>query len=253
MNSVFYLALLTCTVFSSPSFADSAFRELPYDMVLPDALRDTVALTFDDAPDDTGHTDTVLDVLAIADVPATFFINTAHHTDVAMSARAKATLQRILREGHTLANHTAHHLELRDQSDAVIAEEIDSVQRTLDEVLGEDAPRLTLMRAPYGRPFYPYERLAENNPEHFERAAKILSTRAVHVGWNIDPCDWDGKSVDALVARVRHLLDGDAHHAPQRGIMLLHSNQRVTAAALPQILQLFTERNIRIVSVEDYL
>ena len=248
------LTVFAALCLSLPIAAAAAeFAEVPYNHALPDTHANTVALTFDDAPDDAGYTDLVLDALMRANAPATFFLNTHAHTPVATSARAQATLRRMLEEGHILGNHTARHLELREQSDAVIIDELDTVQATIDAILGGDAPRLTLMRAPYGRPFYEHDRTPNTDLVHFSRIAEILSQRAVHVGWNIDPCDWNAESSDVLVSRVRSLLDGDTEHSPRRGIILLHSNQRVTAEAMPRILALLQERSITIVNVEDYV
>lgn len=67
---------------------------------LPQGTRG-VALTFDDGP--APSTEQVLDVLAAADVRATFFVTGAH-------VRARPTVAaRIVAEGHLLANHTFSH------------------------------------------------------------------------------------------------------------------------------------------------
>ena len=75
-----------------------------------------VALTFDDGPD-PAYTPTVLDILREHRVTATFFMIGR------LAAAHPELVQRVLREGHTIANHTADHLwldrltepEVRDQ------------------------------------------------------------------------------------------------------------------------------------------
>lgn len=64
-----------------------------------------VALTFDDGPD-PAYTPAVLDVLARYEARATFFMigrSAAQHPDL---------VQRVISEGHTVANHTHDHLWL---------------------------------------------------------------------------------------------------------------------------------------------
>lgn len=64
----------------------------------------TLALTFDDGP--SAFTPELLDLLAQNQVHATFFIvgtRAAHHA---------ATLERMAREGHVLANHSFNHAQL---------------------------------------------------------------------------------------------------------------------------------------------
>lgn len=66
-----------------------------------------MALTFDDGPD-PDFTPAVLDVLGKYDVRATFFVigrNAAKHPDL---------IQKMLREGHVVANHTQDHLWLNE-------------------------------------------------------------------------------------------------------------------------------------------
>jgi hypothetical protein len=65
----------------------------------------TVALTFDDGPDPR-WTPQVLDVLAREQVPATFFVTGS------AAARSPQLVQRTLREGHEVGNHTWSHASL---------------------------------------------------------------------------------------------------------------------------------------------
>ena len=61
----------------------------------------TVALTFDDAPDPV-NTAQVLDDLAAAGLNATFFVNTNNQMQVANSVEGQNLLKRIYSEGHTV-------------------------------------------------------------------------------------------------------------------------------------------------------
>lgn len=67
-----------------------------------EGVRKTIALTFDDGPDPV-WTPRVLDVLAHHGVPATFFVVGAG------VVRHPELVNRAVREGHTVANHTMNH------------------------------------------------------------------------------------------------------------------------------------------------
>ena len=94
-------------------------------------------LTFDDGPDPR-WTPQVLDVLARHHVAATFFI-------VGKRADAYPSLvRRIVAQGHTVANHTYTHVDLRTVSEQRFHDEVDRTQRAL----GPDGRRC--LRPPYG-------------------------------------------------------------------------------------------------------
>lgn len=79
-----------------------------------------VYLTFDDGPIDA--TLTVLDVLRANEVRATFFVNGLHLDGLGgeREGLAREALQRIIRDGHTLANHGYNHM-LHDHQNPVSA------------------------------------------------------------------------------------------------------------------------------------
>ena len=104
----------------------------------PDGLR--VALTFDDGPDRV-ETNAMLDLLQRYRVPATFFLlgrNMPGNSDV---------VERIVSEGHTVANHSTNHPDLRQ----LTGEQIRNEMLTLEnEIYGITGLRTALMRPPYG-------------------------------------------------------------------------------------------------------
>ena len=105
--------------------------------VTPDDGGGVVYLTFDDGPH-SEYTPQVLDVLARHDARATFFV-------VGSLAQAYPELiQRIVAEGHTIANHTWNHEDLAGLSRAAFDETISRTQAVLGELA---APCL---RPPYG-------------------------------------------------------------------------------------------------------
>ncbi|KAI4124764.1 MAG: hypothetical protein LQ347_005608 [Umbilicaria vellea] len=82
-----------------------------------------VALTIDDGPSE--YTKEIMQILHSNDVTATFFIigsQVAGHEE---------TLQSLIRNGNELGNHAMHDEPSRSLSDAVLADQIKSVEKTL--------------------------------------------------------------------------------------------------------------------------
>ncbi|MFQ3670251.1 MAG: polysaccharide deacetylase family protein [Verrucomicrobiia bacterium] len=155
-----------------------------------------VSLTFDDGPHPL-HTPRLLDILAREGVLATFFVigkNVQSYPGVA---------QRIVAEGHEIANHTWSHPDLMLLAESRVAEEIERCQTVIQEVTGRTP---TLFRPPYGS---------------FSRARGgwLKSTYGLTtVMWSVDPQDWrlPGTSVVAqrMLAAVHQgaiLLAHDIH------------------------------------------
>jgi peptidoglycan/xylan/chitin deacetylase (PgdA/CDA1 family) len=99
-----------------------------------------IALTFDDGPS-TAYTARVLDVLAAADVRATFF-------QVGERVRALPALSREVAARHVVGNHTWDHPDL---SLAEAGEAQSQLQRTHDEIASVLGEPPTLFRPPFGR------------------------------------------------------------------------------------------------------
>ncbi|SIT52076.1 Chitooligosaccharide deacetylase [Paraburkholderia piptadeniae] len=139
-----------------------------------------VYLTFDDGPD-LIWTPKILDVLARHRVPATFCVLGAY------AASHPQLIERIIVEGHEIANHTMTHRDLSkcepEQTRLEILEANAIIKRTCP------AAAVRYVRAPYG--IWTKEVIAES--------AKAGLT-ALH--WSIDPRDWSRPGVDAIVHAV---------------------------------------------------
>jgi peptidoglycan-N-acetylglucosamine deacetylase len=99
----------------------------------------TISLTFDDGPDPV-WTPRLLDVLSEEEVPATFFVtgqNAAAHPDV---------VERMLREGHSVGNHTLTHLDISGADGWRAHDELVLTDRVI-RVVGGQATRS--VRLPY--------------------------------------------------------------------------------------------------------
>jgi peptidoglycan/xylan/chitin deacetylase (PgdA/CDA1 family) len=97
------------------------------------------AITFDDGP--TADTAKVLDVLAAAQVKATFFVLASN------ARRHPELLRRLASDGHTIAVHGNTHRKLHRASDAEVEAELATALATLRGLGVEPAP---LYRTPHG-------------------------------------------------------------------------------------------------------
>ncbi|WP_261378411.1 polysaccharide deacetylase family protein [Paenibacillus agilis] len=188
-----------------------------------------VALTFDDAPDQL-FTPRVLDVLKEYKVKATFFVvgNRAQkHPDI---------IDRIVKEGHILGNHTYNHPNLAKVSNTVFQREVSDTQQTIKKLTGKT---MRYLRPPYG-----------NITE--EQIKWLVSNKISIVNWNVDSLDWKGLNADQVVANVM----GDVRAG---SIVLQHSaggegeDLSGTVQALPRIIKQLRDQGIELVTVPELL
>lgn len=178
-----------------------------------------VALTFDDGP--AGPTDALLDVLAKANAPATFFV-------VGVNARLRpGVLARMLAEGHEIGNHTFDHRDLT----TLDAAEISNQWRTTSDIISSaTGVRPALFRPPYG---------ATN-----EVVASTI--RAPFILWSVDPRDWADQ--DSAVVTERVLASARAGD-----IILLHDIHLTSVDAVPAIIDGLRQRGFTFVTVSTLL
>jgi peptidoglycan/xylan/chitin deacetylase (PgdA/CDA1 family)/uncharacterized membrane protein YbhN (UPF0104 family) len=187
-----------------------------------------VAITFDDGPSpDT--TPRVLDALRDADARATFFILGRH------AEQHPKIVERMVREGHEVANHTYSHGILVFASAGEITRELLRTHRVL---LASGARPPRLFRAPHGF----------RNPV-VVRVARRLGYRVV--GWTKGVFDTALPGANTIAARSRKALRPGA-------ILLLHDadgngdgDRSQTADALPQILRDAAEAGLKPVTVSE--
>ena len=174
-----------------------------------------VYLTFDDGPHPV-HTSEVLDLLGRYGAQATFFVVGR------MVQRFPELTQRIVDEGHTLANHTWNHENLTKLSRAAFDRTIARTQ----EVLGGRAA--ACLRPPYG---------AIDGAGREWAAAHGLDV----IMWDVSGADWLGYTSEEIAGRV---LQG-AHDG---SVVMLHDgggDRSRTVRALEPILEGLSERGMR--------
>jgi peptidoglycan/xylan/chitin deacetylase (PgdA/CDA1 family) len=160
----------------------------------------TVALTFDDGP--SSFTPQILAMLREHNIKATFCL-------VGVNVRAHHDLvQQIVREGHTLCNHTwKHDLQLgRKTPDEIRAD----LQATNDEIhrAVPDAP-IKYFRHPGGN-FTP------------DAIAVAKELGMASIGWDVDPRDWDTKKYPVGAGLTDHIVNVVRKHTHAGSIVLSH-------------------------------
>jgi MYXO-CTERM domain-containing protein len=209
---------------AAPDFPAIGFEERP-DYIPNNVL----VLTFDDGPD-WNQTARVLDTLRDEDVKATFFINTRNWSNVDDEAPMQALVRRMVDEGHELGNHTVSHGHLGAMSAEQVEAEVAGVERTVQTVFGAAAPRVTLLRAPFGEPY-------QVVTPALDVVAPVVARHAVHVGWQIDSADstTSCRTADCVYNTTVGLIrtPGQGRY----GQVLMHSVQQSTADMLPRLIE----------------
>lgn len=178
-------------------------------------------LTFDDGPNKE-LTPLVLDTLARYRVTAVFFMVGR----MAAQEHAPAIIERMLREGHVIANHTMTHQDLcRLKDPERAAREIDDGRAAIETAAGT---RVTWFRTPYG--------------VRCERLDQMLAERGLsHFHWDLDPQEWKHnnkkKTVDYLIKQVGRMTG--------RNVLLMHDIKKATVEALPELLEFIQAENER--------
>ena len=184
-----------------------------------------VLFTFDDGPHER-WTPMVLDALADHDVTAIFFW-VGHRVEGKRknTVLRRKLVDRALKEGHLIGNHTVNHKYLCRGKKDKAAYEIDHNQKVYEKLTGMP---ITLFRAPYGN--------------HCKRLVKMLEERNLrHLYWDIDPREYLGKSPDTVTKYVTTRL----RRLKGRAIVLMHDTKSSTARAMPKILTWIKEENQR--------
>ena len=182
-----------------------------------------VLLTFDDGPSNR-TTGKVLDILAERGLSAVFFL-TGRHFQSDNAERPRALVQRMLRDGHVIANHTMTHPQLCAGKPEAAAAEIDDARAILEREAGMPVP---WFRAPYGA--------------WCPRLVEQLGERGItHFYWDIDPQEWKTGSAKVTEKRVTAAL----RRLQGRAILLLHDTKPATVKALPKILDWIDAENAK--------
>ena len=181
-----------------------------------DSGEKVIYLTFD-AGYENGNTAPILDALKKHNAPATFFV-VGHYLE-----SAPDLVKRMVEEGHTVGNHTYHHLDMSKISDkASFQKEMDDVASLYEEITG--GKLAMYYRPPQGK--YSAENLA---------MAKELGYRTFF--WSLAYVDWiqdDQPSREEAFAKMTERIHPGA-------IVLLHSTSKTNGEILDELLTKWEE------------
>ncbi len=182
-----------------------------------------IALTFDDGPHPT-FTPRILAILRKYNVKATFFVVGTQVEKYPDLVRAEVN------EGHSVGNHTYHHVSLPKIPQEYIADEIKACGDVIRVATGK-APRL--FRPPGG----------EYNLETAEAASVLGYTMVL---WTDDPGDYASPGASVILSRT-------LKKAGNGGIILIHDGIEQTITILPQLIETLQKQGYRFVTVDEMI
>ncbi|MBT2281624.1 polysaccharide deacetylase family protein [Priestia megaterium] len=188
-----------------------------------------IALTFDDGPT-SDETVQILDILKEYDAKATFFVVGSR------VERYASIVEREVREGHEVGNHTFHHLIwTRNASEKQLIKEIELTQKTISNISGHEP---SLFRPVQG--FYDKKLVDVVGRSNLQ----VVLWSQKH-----DTRDWDRPGVEYIVQKVLDDIEnGD--------IILLHDHvngKSQTILALKRILPALKEKGYECVTISELL
>jgi peptidoglycan-N-acetylglucosamine deacetylase len=199
-----------------------------------------LALTFDDSPDPT-WTPKILDILKAKQVKGTFMAIGSE------AAQHVGLMQRIVREGHEIGNHTWTHPDISEISTRQVDLEVNLTERLFESKLG--------VQPLYFRPPYDIDEEPDTDDEaapawHIEQKGLII------IGSKIDTDDWDEhprKSPQDIVSSVLAQLETMKSKPQFRGsVILMHDgggDRSATVAALPVLIDALRAHGYTLVPV----
>jgi peptidoglycan/xylan/chitin deacetylase (PgdA/CDA1 family) len=211
----------TAPAASSPS-RTSAAPAISYSAVHVDGP--FIAMTFDDGPSEK-LTPELLDILARHHIHATFFVigkNVVEHPEI---------VQRAVREGHEIGNHSWTHPAFAKMRDESVRAEL---QKTDDAIRAAIGARPVLMRPPYG--------------SITARQKKWINSEFGYpiILWDVDPLDWKRPGPSVVTSRiVRETRPGS--------IVLSHDIHPGTIKAMPDTFDQLQAKGFKFVTVSELI
>ena len=186
----------------------------------------TLYLTFD-AGYENGYTKAILDALKKHNAKATFFV-VGHYLETAPDL-----VKRMVEEGHTVGNHTYHHMDMSAIEDKeTFKEELQSVNALYKEITGQEMPM-------YYRP--PQGKFSTSNLT----LAKELGYHTFF--WSLAYVDWIKEDQPTKEEAFGKLLK----RVHPGAIVLLHSTSETNAKILDELLTKWEEMGYEFGTLEE--
>ncbi len=177
---------------------------------IADTSKKELYLTFDNGYEQ-GYTSAILDVLREKKVPAAFFV-TGHYI-----REEPDLVKRMVKEGHTVGNHSFHHPNFAKTSDAGIQEELERVEQLFAKVTGKKMPKY--LRPPRG--IFSERTLAVTNELGY-----------TNVFWSLAYKDWETKQQKGWNYAYNNVMK----RVHPGAIILLHTVSKDNADALGKLI-----------------
>jgi peptidoglycan-N-acetylglucosamine deacetylase len=144
-----------------------------------------LALTYDDGPNDP-HTMRLLEVLAMYNVAATFFL-------IGRYVQQRPDIVReIVKAGHIIGNHTFTHPLLTFKTAAEVRKELSDCRSAIQDAIGENS---NLFRPPFG-----------GRRPAVLRTARELGLEAIM--WNVTGYDWTAPPAAVIEKKISSQIHG---------------------------------------------
>ncbi len=183
-----------------------------------------IAVSFDAAwgNDDT---ETLIDILAQYDVPATFFVVGA------WVDKYPDSVKQLSNAGHQVQNHSNTHPYMTKLSLNQMCEEINACNEKIKAITGKTP---SLFRPPYG-----------DYDSAVVKATESLNMNAVQ--WNVDSLDWKEN------ATAKSISERVINKVCPGSIILMHNDAEHTPEALPIILDTLKKDGYEFVFISDLI
>ncbi|MDC6387641.1 polysaccharide deacetylase family protein [Maribacter sp. PR1] len=186
--------------------------------------KNEVAITFDDGPN-SQYTPMALELLKKYDARATFFCIGKH------IEKHPELFKQIIREGHTVGNHTfSHDNTFGFYGTSKVAHELSKSIDLVEKLVGL---KMRLYRPAFG----------VTNPSIAEAVNKL---GLISIGWNV-------RSLDTTPRNEKMVLKRITTRTNRGDIILLHDTSAKSIAVLERLLLFLKEKNLKSVTVDQLL
>lgn len=193
-----------------------------------DTQEKTIYLTFD-CGYENGNTEPILDALQKHQVKATFFV-VGHFLE-----SSPEMVKRMVKDGHTVGNHTYHHLDMSKISDTdTFKKEMQDVEELFRSITGTEMEKY--YRPPQGK----YS--AQNLEMAKEMGYQTFFWSLAYVDWYQDRQPTHEEAFEKLTGRIH-----------PGAIVLLHSTSLTNAEILDELLTRWEEMGYTVKPLSDLL
>ena len=183
-----------------------------------------IAMTFDDGPHPK-LTPMLLDMMKERGIKGTFFLvgkNVAEYPEIA---------QRIVAEGHEVANHSWAHPQLTKLAPDALKKEIADTNDAIHRATGIQT---TLMRPPYG-------------------AINAAITKRLNEEFGLTIAMWSVDSIDWRIRNAAHVTKLITEKAAPGAIILAHDIHPSTVQAMPAVFDTLSAKGYKFVTMSELI